>query len=286
MDYLFPGYQKSGKDDNVVMAGQTIVLPSANYFSLQMLVTGDTDSVSGDMTFHYSDNTTATAEVRSEPFYSFLTIYKGEIILPSYYTSNDTNFNTSNIFEYVGPLDHTKKLESITLPDTSNTTESRLHLFSMTLGLGSGIGIQYVRPTQKFDENGAQVVEVTVNNAGSSWISGSGVEISIDGPGIKTNTLGKILRLAPGDQKKINVGVTGSGNVTGTVTMSGVLNSTSTFQNVKFGLRNWTSDLETLNFHESPEWFDDAKFGIFIHWGPYSVPGWGNSTPYEVYAEW
>lgn len=32
--------------------------------------------------------------------------------------------------------------------------------------------------------------------------------------------------------------------------------------------------------------FDDAKFGIFIHWGPYSVPGWGNSTPWESYAEW
>jgi alpha-L-fucosidase len=23
-----------------------------------------------------------------------------------------------------------------------------------------------------------------------------------------------------------------------------------------------------------PEWFDDAKFGIFIHWGLYSIPGW------------
>jgi alpha-L-fucosidase len=23
-----------------------------------------------------------------------------------------------------------------------------------------------------------------------------------------------------------------------------------------------------------PPWFDDAKFGIFIHWGLYSIPGW------------
>jgi alpha-L-fucosidase len=38
--------------------------------------------------------------------------------------------------------------------------------------------------------------------------------------------------------------------------------------------------------HELPRWFDDAKFGIFIHWGPYSVPAWGNSTTYESYAEW
>ena len=25
---------------------------------------------------------------------------------------------------------------------------------------------------------------------------------------------------------------------------------------------------------ECPQWFNDAKLGIFIHWGPYSVPGW------------
>lgn len=23
-----------------------------------------------------------------------------------------------------------------------------------------------------------------------------------------------------------------------------------------------------------PKWFDDAKLGVFVHWGPYSVPGW------------
>jgi len=26
--------------------------------------------------------------------------------------------------------------------------------------------------------------------------------------------------------------------------------------------------------HPVPAWFEDAKLGIFIHWGPYSVPGW------------
>lgn len=27
---------------------------------------------------------------------------------------------------------------------------------------------------------------------------------------------------------------------------------------------------------EAPEWFKDAKFGLFFHWGPYSVPAWEN----------
>ena len=33
-------------------------------------------------------------------------------------------------------------------------------------------------------------------------------------------------------------------------------------------------DWESLKSHPVPEWFDDAKFGIFIHWGPYSVIGY------------
>ncbi|AKG36783.1 alpha-L-fucosidase [Paenibacillus durus] len=30
---------------------------------------------------------------------------------------------------------------------------------------------------------------------------------------------------------------------------------------------------ESLNTHPVPEWFEDAKFGVFIHWGLYSIPG-------------
>ena len=30
---------------------------------------------------------------------------------------------------------------------------------------------------------------------------------------------------------------------------------------------------ESLKEAQVPEWFDDAKFGIMIHWGPYSVLG-------------
>lgn len=47
---------------------------------------------------------------------------------------------------------------------------------------------------------------------------------------------------------------------------------------------NWTS----IDTRETPEWFVDAKFGIFVHWGLYSVPAWGptDGSVYERYAEW
>jgi len=36
-------------------------------------------------------------------------------------------------------------------------------------------------------------------------------------------------------------------------------------------------DWESLAKHEAaPEWFRDAKFGIYFHWGVYSVPAYGN----------
>jgi alpha-L-fucosidase len=36
------------------------------------------------------------------------------------------------------------------------------------------------------------------------------------------------------------------------------------------------ADWESLEKYEVPKWYRDAKFGIFIHWGVYSVPAFGN----------
>ncbi len=57
--------------------------------------------------------------------------------------------------------------------------------------------------------------------------------------------------------------------------------------------------VESIRQHVVPDWFHDAKFGIFIHWGPYSVPAWapksgqlqevarrGELAKYNPYAEW
>lgn len=43
-------------------------------------------------------------------------------------------------------------------------------------------------------------------------------------------------------------------------------------------------DWETLRNHEIPQWFKDAKFGIFIGWGVYAVPGAVNEWyPHNMY---
>ena len=35
-------------------------------------------------------------------------------------------------------------------------------------------------------------------------------------------------------------------------------------------------DWDSLQKYETPDWYRDAKFGIFIHWGVYSVPAFGS----------
>jgi alpha-L-fucosidase len=45
---------------------------------------------------------------------------------------------------------------------------------------------------------------------------------------------------------------------------------------------NW----ESLKQHPVPDWFDDAKLGIFIHWGLYSVPAWAPPTGELGKVDW
>ena len=56
--------------------------------------------------------------------------------------------------------------------------------------------------------------------------------------------------------------------------------------------------IESLDRHPLPDWYADAKLGIFIHWGLYSVPGWAplvhpdhdftsqDYITHNPYAEW
>jgi alpha-L-fucosidase len=43
-------------------------------------------------------------------------------------------------------------------------------------------------------------------------------------------------------------------------------------------------DWQSLSKYQVPEWYKDAKFGIFIHWGVYSVPAFGSEWyPRQMY---
>jgi alpha-L-fucosidase len=55
--------------------------------------------------------------------------------------------------------------------------------------------------------------------------------------------------------------------------------------------QRYEPDWKSIDSRPIPTWFTDAKFGIFIHWGLYSVPAWGplpsdGAGVYDCYAEW
>ena len=43
---------------------------------------------------------------------------------------------------------------------------------------------------------------------------------------------------------------------------------------------------ESLDSHEIPQWYKDAKLGLSLHWGVYAVPAWAPRLSGISYAEW
>ena len=53
------------------------------------------------------------------------------------------------------------------------------------------------------------------------------------------------------------------------------------------GAQTYQPNWESIDRRSTPAWFAGAKFGIFIHWGVYSVPSYAPVLPGKLaYAEW
>ncbi|WP_080902634.1 alpha-L-fucosidase [Parabacteroides sp. Marseille-P3160] len=50
--------------------------------------------------------------------------------------------------------------------------------------------------------------------------------------------------------------------------------------------QSYQPDWNSLDKRSVPEWWTDAKFGIFIHWGVYSVPAYAPTDEANVYAKY
>jgi alpha-L-fucosidase len=137
-----------------------------------------------------------------------------------------------------------------------------------------------------------QAVEVTLANLLPSHTISADTsvtslrEIEVSGTNVETALLGIIYRLVPADQVKVDVLV--SNTATGgnaTVKIKDAQGNTDLSRGwlITPLQQQWTADERSLSAHETPTWWNQAKFGIFIHWGVYSVPAW---APPWVYAEW
>lgn len=138
-------------------------------------------------------------------------------------------------------------------------------------------------------------MDVTVQNTGKdAWITSKDhLTVQILSPGVRTVREASIKRLMPGDSAIVEIGVQNwpgvpAGSTGQTFAIANWAGVQSTFKlfNATQGIRQYDETASSVNTHESPSWFRKAKFGIFIHWGIYSVPAYGGVGKNENYAEW
>jgi alpha-L-fucosidase len=311
INYSFPQYSLSG-NDNVICRGQNITVPPAHYSSLCLLASSQSGRASGNLQAHYYDNNSSTHSLLVPSWWSWPYPSEGDISFPYYFTNSSVNYNHTNIYHTCIWLDPTKLLNSLILPSIpkssdpgarETTTGTRLHLFSLSLirtpskmAVGPNLEVRYARPTQKWVEgtNKTQIFEVMITNVGTEFVlRNQSVTVAIQSSTLRTVQKGSINRLASGDQILVQIGVINVDGISArthgearvVIDGHGVTSKDYAFSTLS-GIQTYNSSDNSLGFHETPTWFNDAKFGIFIHWGVYAVPAWGGVGKNETYAEW
>ncbi|KAI0076394.1 glycoside hydrolase family 29 protein [Panus rudis PR-1116 ss-1] len=278
----------------------------------------------GMLTYTFADGTTTTNEILVGPWWSTTPfdgpIHTPYHYANSSLDSGKTiDFNVTSIQYVSARIPSDKPLKSITLPQS----DSYINIFSISL-LGSvmsdsgntsqlALAVQNVRSTTKWvedsesnDSEKIQQIEVTLSNLSplsapqsTSWLT-TPHNLTLVSNEIKTVIPGRVVRLRSNDQVVVRVGIRNADGVnpgtkvkvrvalteerSGTELKLGVNGQDEEGFEIVAGVPEWTDDDESLRTHEAPDWFDDAKFGIFIHWGIYSVPAWAPTG--KQYAAW
>lgn len=163
------------------------------------------------------------------------------------------------------------------------------------------IGIVGASLTSKWFEgtDKVQIVEVTLQNTHATrWLTlADTLQVTASSGDVDTVNTGTLKRLRPNQTAVVQVGVKNkAGRIAGancttilTAAWGGSYGTARTISSTisgKCGFGNYTADVASIAWHRAPQWFNDAKYGIFIHWGVYSVPAYGNVGVNESYAEW
>ncbi|WP_405849031.1 alpha-L-fucosidase [Streptomyces sp. NBC_01518] len=290
--FLFPS-SAAGTKNNVVAMGQRVELPQGRYLSAVFLTSGSYGNASGNATVHYADGSTTSAGLGGADWYAA----GGSLFAPYRYQPDGTKdphsvgIGTSEVW-----LDPQREAVALTLPVTNpaEAGQTSLHVFALSLqpaAQGRALALRDAHSTNSLLEpSGAQSVEATVVNAGTVTIlAGDGVSVRVDAQGARTVEPARVRRLDPGEQARVRVGIRSGATPgtarDGTVTVTGRgAQAAVSRKQLTLGVADYGPTETSLAGHQAPYWFQGAKFGIFIHWGVYSVPAWAPVG--KQYAEW
>ncbi|KAI9280340.1 glycoside hydrolase superfamily [Umbelopsis sp. AD052] len=283
-------------NDNVAAFGQDIPMTPRRYGALYLLVTATHGPSVGNLTAVYSDGTSDTTKFVVSDWqtggaysaFSTATIVQGRSIVQSH-------GHMYSLPVYVNPA---KTLVNLSLPAGGPVASFRplLHIFAAagkTASSATDLAVTHAVATANKipDKSGRlwQMVEVDVHNSGSKRLYGSNVKVSVLGHGVVTRVPGVLDVLEGGEKRTVYIGVatsfTGKRQLSTALSIKGS-NIAIVTMNIplQLGINAWEPNEASLSQHKAPRWFDQDKFGIFIHWGLYSVPAWG--PPGGMYSEW
>ncbi len=289
--YDFPA---AAGNDNVVALGQDIAVPRGHYVTAYVLAASSYGQAGGTATVHYADGGTTQASLSAPDWY---TGGSGAVTAAYRYSPTGTDAHPVAIFPLSIWLDPAREATSITLPTTARPVAgtSSMHVFALSLQPavhGYAVRVGGAVSTTKTMAKNIQVVQATVQNIGDQWLSpGHEARVTVDAPGVRTVRPATVRWLAPGDAQQVEIGIApdqpmAAGTPVPGKVVARVGASTSAAQDltVHVGIPPYEATDASLSQHQAPDWFDNAKFGIFIHWGVYSVPAWAPVG--KEYAEW
>ncbi|KAG8817644.1 hypothetical protein FRC17_011134 [Serendipita sp. 399] len=313
-----------GQPDNVVASGQTLHVDLGRIREFHILYAGDwIDGETGNrFKFGFKDWSSQSVEVSVKNWWNLHWLNSGPIQLPHHHVREKVDFNITQIHHWSTQVDSRSPLRTIHFPPTSRF--NWLHVFAISLvpavdssdvlslekddaedivsKLDPAIALKDLRPTlrwvEKADDGPKEpIVEVTIANMlavprhHSIGVLDGDYAVNVVGMGIHTSVPGRIKRLIPGDDARVDVGLVVSRlETTVHVELYDVKKDRLVWRS-----EAWELQLEELHYeatraslmrHETPRWWRNAKFGIFIHWGVYSVPGWVPTGYYEEWYHW
>jgi alpha-L-fucosidase len=294
--YRLAASTEAGQNDNVVALGQPVTVPAGQYVAAFLLAASAYGAAGGTATVHYADGTTSSAEISAPDWYSG---GAGVVTAPYRYGPSGTDAHPVALYAVQVWTDPARTARSITLPTTAAPAEgvSSMHIFALSLQpavAGTAVRLLRVAGTTRRMSYGrqrrAQIVDVTVLNVGTEWVSErSPLTVTVSADGVRTVVPATIRVLAPGEQARVEVGIDSPRLPAGirvgaeVRVAGGAVDSTVAFA-LTAGIPAFEATDASLARHQAPDWFTRAKFGIFIHWGIYSVPAWAPVG--KQYAEW
>ncbi|KAF1796938.1 alpha-L-fucosidase-domain-containing protein [Mucor lusitanicus] len=286
---------QNSSHDNMMSRGQIITLANKPYSSLYLLASVNHGPITADITLVYQDGTKATTTLNLPDWQ----VRHTDQIHRLDHIPCQLNTGASAIL-ISAPLlaDPAKNVSHILFPYNNplGSFTAALHAFAMTgitAKAENGLAVISAKGSRRWWENTQHeypIVTVRVQNTGLDWVKDASVFVK--GPLFRTQYHGHVKRLAPGHIMNVDVGIhtVRKGRVSTKVIIQlfdasgNELDAPTTLDDVAIGIEQYQQDERSLHGHSPPHWYETAKFGIFIHWGLYSVPSW---APVGAdYAEW